>query len=61
MSASKARLLQETITAKQKETEYFYQLVRLLTYVHNMQTDYPDLPWPDYPDQYSEMTWRYAA
>lgn len=37
------------------------QVVRLLTYVINMQEDFPELEWPELPDKYDEITWRYAA
>lgn len=61
MSASKARLQGENSELKARNTELFFMVVRLLGYVRNMQSDYPDLQYPDLPDEYSELMWRYAA
>lgn len=61
MSASKARLMMEAQRAAQKQADVTWQLVRLLAYVLNMQEDHPEVDWPELPDSYSEMVWRYAA
>lgn len=51
----------ENKTLRQQSDTARMQVVRLLTYVRNMQQDYPELPWPELPDYYDEMTWRYVA
>lgn len=68
MSESKARLTAEndtlrrqSDTLRRQSESARMQVVRLLTYVRNMQQDFPDLPWPALPDRYDEMTWRYVA
>ncbi len=61
LSASKARLAIETVELKQRNSDLFFMVVRLLTYVHNMQQDFPDLDWEDLPDRYPEIMWRYAV
>lgn len=48
------------MSAELKAEELRMQLVRLLTYVLNMQEDFPELPWQDLPDQYEQIVWRYA-
>lgn len=42
-------------------TEDAMKVVRLLVYIRNMRQDYPDLNWPELPDNYSELTWRYVG
>lgn len=61
VSASKARLTADAKSMKDERDELTFKLVRLLAYVINMQDDHPELAWPDLPDSYSEMVWRYAA
>lgn len=34
-----------------------YKLARLVAYVINMQDDYPDMAWPDFPDTYNNL-WK---
>lgn len=61
MSQSKTRLTLENRSLLEQRNEARMQVVRLLSYVLNMQEDLPDLPWPELPDRYDEMTWRYVA
>jgi hypothetical protein len=61
MSASKARLTAENHHLRHENQELTFKLVRLLAYVMNLREDYPQVEWPDLPDSYSEMIWRYAA
>jgi hypothetical protein len=61
VSASKARLTMENRSLLEQRNHARMQLIRLLTYVINMQEDNPHLSWPDLPDNYDEMTWRYVA
>ena len=58
---AKARIIRENRSLLQERNHAWNQTVRLLVYVLNMQEDYPDLPWPELPDQYDESTWRAAA
>lgn len=61
MSESKTRLTTEVIGLKADKHELTLKLVRLLAYVLNMQDDNPDLDWPQLPDAYPDLVWRYAA
>lgn len=61
MSASKARMQHEIDTLKIRNRDLHLKLVRLLAYMINMQDDHPDFGWPDLPDNYDEMVWRYVA
>lgn len=61
MSQSKARMEKEIRKLALDKQDVTFKLVRLLAYVINMQDDYPDMIWPDLPDSYSEMVWRYSA
>lgn len=60
MSDSKARLTTENETLRKRHDEARMQVVRLIVYILNMKEDFPTLPWPELPDDYDEMTWRYA-
>jgi hypothetical protein len=61
MSESKTRLEIENRKLKNDKQDLTFKLVRLLAYVINLQDDYPDMAWPDFPDSYSDMVWKYAA
>jgi len=60
VSESKVHLAAEVERLKRENSDLTWKLVRLLTYVANMKVDEPDLDWPDLPDSYSAMMWRYA-
>lgn len=61
MSESKARLESENQQLRKEKEELTFKLVRLLAYTINLQEDHPDIQWPEFPDSYSDMVWRYAA
>jgi hypothetical protein len=46
---------------KNANQDLTFKLVRLIAYVINMQDDHPDMAWPEFPDTYSGLVWKYAA
>jgi hypothetical protein len=60
-ATAKVAMAPDAKSIKDERDELTFKLVRLLTYVINMQEDFPDLDWPEFPDSYSDLLWRYAA
>lgn len=61
MTPTRFQLISDNEKLKSDLNSRTFELVRLLNYVINMQEDHPDFDWPDLPDRYSELLWRYVV